>query len=147
MADSRFAEAVEFAGKALEKILASAISKVKAQKIVHQAVAESGDSPIVVLPQFVPWQEYLLSSDITGQKLFVVFESFGTYMVQTVPISPESFKDRKSLPEAWAGLRGEAFVVAIGVADGGFCHPGRFICGSKSLEGAMHLAELAVAAE
>ena len=65
--------------------------------------------------------------------LYVVFPGPGgrQWMVQQVAKAVGSFEGRKPLPEAWAGLRDEAFAKATGVADGVFCHPGRFIGGAQ----------------
>jgi uncharacterized UPF0160 family protein len=54
---------------------------------------------------------------------------------------------RKDLPLAWAGLRGVDLAAVCGVADAVFCHNGRFIAGAGSLEGALRMAELALASE
>ena len=43
------------------------------------------------------------------------------------------------------GLPADKLAEASGVADAVFCHNGRFICGAKSREGAVRLAEAALA--
>ena len=55
-----------------------------------------------------------------------------------------SFDQRLSLPDAWAGLRDEAFAAAVGLPDATFCHPARFVCGARSRESAIALARMAV---
>jgi uncharacterized UPF0160 family protein len=81
-----------------------------------------------------------------GEVLYVVFPGPGgrQWMCQQVAAAKGSFAGRRPLPEKWAGLRDQAFAEMTGVEDGVFCHPGRFICGAKSREGALRLAALAV---
>jgi uncharacterized UPF0160 family protein len=77
---------------------------------------------------------------------FVTFPTMeGTHMVQQIPLEKGSFQGRLPLPEAWAGKRGEALQAVTGVPDAVFCHPGRFIAGASSHEGAVRLAALAMA--
>lgn len=76
---------------------------------------------------------------------YVIFPVMdGTHMVQQIPVAKGSFQGRLPLPEAWAGKDGEALRAVTGVADAVFCHPGRFIAGASSHEGAVRLAELAM---
>ena len=43
--------------------------------------------------------------------------SNGNWMVDTVPLEPGSFDQKKSLPEAWAGLQAGALAAESGVPD------------------------------
>jgi uncharacterized UPF0160 family protein len=54
------------------------------------------------------------------------------------------FKNRKDLPQAWAGKVNEELQKITGVADATFCHNARFTCGAGSKEGALALAKLAL---
>jgi uncharacterized UPF0160 family protein len=78
-------------------------------------------------------------------KLFSVYPSpSGEWMVQQIPASKGSFEGRKKLPAHWAGKRGED-LDALSLVEGCvFCHPGRFIAGNKTREGAVEMAKLAV---
>lgn len=79
---------------------------------------------------------------------FVTFPTVeGTHMLQQVPVAKGSFEGRLPLPAPWAGKRGEELQEITGVPDAVFCHPGRFIAGASSYEGAIRLAELAMAAK
>lgn len=80
------------------------------------------------------------------ETLFTIFPSpSGEWMIQQVPVSRHSFQGRKQLPEAWAGKRGEELDALTGIPGCVFTHPGRFIAGNKTLEGAIAMAEMAVA--
>jgi uncharacterized UPF0160 family protein len=104
-------------------------------------------SQVIVFSKYCDWQKVVCQEDTTGKLLYAVFQSPDkTWMVQQVPKGDNSFEGRKSLPSAWAGLRDGEFAEKTGVQDAVFCHRGRFICGAKSLEGAMRLAQQAAAA-
>jgi uncharacterized UPF0160 family protein len=76
---------------------------------------------------------------------YVTFPSVeGTHMLQQIPVSKGSFQGRRPLPEGWAGKRGADLADVTGVQDAVFCHPGRFIAGAATHEGALRLAELAM---
>lgn len=142
--DAAFAQAVEIAGVFLDREIASAKACFAAAPFVKAAIDNAADPRVIVLEKCAPWLETVL--ECAPSALFVVYPTIeGEYMVQAIPPKLGSFEQRKPLPSAWAGLRGEAFASLSGVADGIFCHPARFICGARSLEGALALAKLAVA--
>jgi uncharacterized UPF0160 family protein len=67
-------------------------------------------------------------------------------MVEAMPPEPGSFAQRLSLPEAWAGLEGQALAAVSGVADAVFVHVRRFVGAARSRAGAIEMARLALAA-
>jgi len=139
----RFMAAVEFATGAMLRAISRAVGTAKAAGLVRDAI--QGDPEVVVLDRFMPWHEVLVPN--TTNTKFVVFPNpEGTWMVQAVPPSLGSFGQRQPLPEAWAGLRDAELANVTGVPDAVFCHPGRFIGGAKSKDGAMNLANQAVLA-
>lgn len=146
--DDAFAKAVKFAEVVFDNTLKSAISKVKAQQIVEEAI-EKAEEHIMVLDQFVPWQEYIFSS--TNHKAceiqFVVFPSNrGGYNWQCVPDGLGSFRQRKSVPEEWKGLRDADIQKVTGIDTATFCHPAGFIGGAGTFADAFALAKMAVQA-
>ena len=153
--DHAFAEAVAFAQQVLSNEMKSAEEHVAARDVVlsagNPAALRAGTpaaaSAILVLERFVPWTDHIFDRPDANDLLYVVFPSErGGYNVQQVPESAGSFKGRKPLPEAWAGLRGKELAKLIGIADGPavFCHPGRFICGAETKEEAIFMAGSAV---
>ena len=141
--DAAFGRAVEFAQAILRNAVASALGDALAKAVVAKAIDASDNGPVVVLGQFVPWGDQI--RDEAPAALFCVFPSeTGTWMVQAINAKPGTFESRRLLPEAWAGLRDEAFSAAVDLPDGVFCHPGRFICGAKSKASALRLAQLAL---
>jgi uncharacterized UPF0160 family protein len=138
-----FLQAVHFAQAILRNAVASALGDALAKAVVAKAIDASDNGPVVVLDRFVPWGDQV--RDEAPAALFCVFPSeTGTWMVQAINAKPGTFESRRLLPEAWAGLRDEAFSAAVDLPDGAFCHPGRFICGAKSKASALRLAQLAL---
>ena len=70
----------------------------------------------------------------------------GPWRIQTVPVEPGSFEDRKSLPKPWAGLSDKALKEVTGIDDAMFCHNGLFIAGAESFESTMKMAAMALEA-
>jgi len=70
-----------------------------------------------------------------NQAIYVVYpdETAGSWRVQAVPVSPESFESRKALPEAWRGLRDEELSKASGIEGSIFIHASGFIGGMALL--------------
>lgn len=147
-ADDAFERAVAFAEIVFDNVLANAISKANAKKIVDEAI-DKAESHIMVLNQFAPWQEFIFAS---GKKQadevwFVVFPSNrGGYNWQCVPDALGSFGQRKSVPNEWKGLDASELQKITGVETASFCHPSGFIGGASTLEDAIALATIAVKA-
>lgn len=146
--DDAFLEAVSFAQGVLARAIASAESKARAKVLVDEAVKAS-EGRIIVLPQFAPWQEYVLTSEDpkATDALFIIFPSNrGGYNVQAIPDAIGSFGNRKPLPEAWRGVPANDLQAVSGVSDANFCHKGGFIGGADSLDGALAMARKAIEA-
>jgi uncharacterized UPF0160 family protein len=146
--DDAFLEAVAFAQGILARAIASAESKARAKALVDTAI-EASEERIIVLPQFAPWQEYVLTSEDpkAAEALYVVFPSNrGGYNVQAIPDAIGSFGNRKPLPESWRGVPANDLQAVSGVADANFCHKGGFIGGADSLNGALAMARKAIEA-
>lgn len=119
----------------------------KASVVRVESALEGKEGALLVLDQFEGGAFDVVAALPESHPIrFLVFPGTSGWMVQQVAVAPGSFQGRKQLPEAWAGLRDEAFQDATGVSDGIFCHPGRFVCGAKSREGAVRLAQMAVEA-
>lgn len=148
--DSQFVEACQLAHLVLTRTIKSCVAQVKGRDTVEEAI-ESSEGGILVLPQFIGgWiQTVLATTNPKGKDLlYGVFRNLqGQWNVQAIPPIGEPQTQRKPLPEAWRSLNGAALQEVTGVEDAVFCHAGRFICGARSQEGAMKLAQLAATAE
>lgn len=144
--DDAFLKATAFAETIFDNVLANVISKATAQQIVDEAIDQS-EGHIMVLNQFVPWQEFLfLSNNQKADEIqFVVFPSNrGGYNWQCVPDSLGGFGQRKPVPSEWKGLRDASLQEVTGIPTAIFCHPAGFLGSAQTLEDAIALAKLAV---
>lgn len=144
--ESRFLEASRMAGGILARAGRQALAAARAAGLVLDAAARAEDPRILVLDRKLPWERAVYGGGLDGV-LFVVHpgEDGTRWYCRCVPPEPGSFAQRVPLPDAWAGLRDEAFSAASGVEDGVFCHPSRFICAARSRASALALARRAMA--
>lgn len=143
--DACFDEAVAFAERLLARFIASARGGVSAKAMVAKAITEAADPRVIVLEQYTPWKKTVHA--LSDEALYVVYpSSTGHWRVQTVPVEPGSFEDRKPLPKAWAGLSDNALQEVTQINDAMFCHNGLFIAGAESFASTMKMANLALEA-
>ena len=166
--DRRFNYLVELAAREIELIWAAGHSAEFAAarfesdwqvmewvKQYEEALAASAErireafkreGPVAELAQYEPALMGIAHEAPEG-KLYSIFPNpGGEWMVQQIPLEPNSPKGRKPLPESWAGRRGADLDAVTGIEGCVFCHPARFIGGHKSLDGARQMASLAVTA-
>lgn len=143
---AKFREAMDFARKVFVREVHKTFENVAGQAKVRQAV-EHSDGAILVMPEpGLHWKSVVCRERPAAR--FVIFEDTNnkTFMVQTVPVEPESFVSRKLFPDTWAGLRDANLAIVTNVPDSLFCHSDLFIAGAYSLQGALKMAEQALAA-
>ena len=141
--DAGFNEAVDFAARILARAIAAASGGLNAKAIVVEAIKNAQDPRVIVLEKYTPWKKTVHA--LSEQALYMVYPSqSGQWMIQTVPVEPGSFEDRKSLPKPWAGLSDAELQAETGIKDAMFCHNGLFIAGTASFESTMKMAELAL---
>ncbi len=141
--DAGFNEAVDFAARVLARAIAAASGGLNAKAIVAEAIKNAQDPRVIVLEKYTPWKKTVHA--LSEQALYMVYPSqSGQWMIQTVPVEPGSFEDRKSLPKPWAGLSDAELQAETGIKDAMFCHNGLFIAGTASFESTMKMAALAL---
>jgi uncharacterized UPF0160 family protein len=141
--DTCFDEAVDFAARVLTRFIASANGGISAKAIVAEAIENALDPRVIVLEKYTPWKRTVHA--LSSEALYMIFPSqTGQWRIQTVPVEPGSFEDRKSLPKQWAGLSDKALVDVTGIEDAMFCHNGLFIAGAESFASAMKMATIAL---
>ncbi|HBY87492.1 MAG TPA: metal-dependent hydrolase, partial [Colwellia sp.] len=141
--DSCFDEAVDFASRVLTRFIASASGGINAKDIVAKAIDNAEDSRVIVLEKYTPWKRTVHA--LSEEALYMVYPSpSGQWRIQTVPVEPGSFEDRKPLPTQWAGLSDDALKEVTGIDDAMFCHNGLFIAGAESFESTMKMASIAL---
>jgi len=141
--DACFDEAVNFAYHVLTRFIASASGGISAKEIVAQAINNSQDPRVIVLEKYIPWKRTVHA--LSEKALYIIYPSqTGQWRIQTVPVEPGSFEDRKPLPKEWAGLSDKALQEVTGIEDAMFCHNGLFIAGAESFESTMKMAAIAL---
>jgi uncharacterized UPF0160 family protein len=140
--DGPFMELVPFAKKILEREIKRASDELLAQSIVENAYATAPDKRVIVLDDNLPWHETI---EKYPETIYVVSPKSGNWRVEGVRLKKFSFDLRKKLPEAWGGLRDEQLQKLTGVNDAVFCHRALFLGVAQSKEGAIALAEKALA--
>ncbi|CEM23379.1 unnamed protein product [Vitrella brassicaformis CCMP3155] len=115
---------------------------------------------IVLLERFCPWASHLFDIEQQQQQqqqqggsssvppvVYVIYADVkGSWRVHAVAEEEGSFTSRKALPEQWRGLGDEELSRVMGIEGGVFVHGTGFIGGHATKEGAMKMAEKALAA-
>ena len=141
--DSCFDEAVDFASRVLTRFIATANGGISAKTIVANAIDKAQDPRVIVLEKYTPWKRTVHA--LSDEALYMIYPSgTGQWRIQTVPVEPGSFEDRKPLPKKWAGLSDIALQDETGIDDAMFCHNGLFIAGAESFESTMKMAVIAL---
>jgi uncharacterized UPF0160 family protein len=138
--DGSFKKLIPFAQRVILLTIAKAKSRLKSKKIIEKAYVQSKDKRLVVHEKFVPFDFYEYP-----EILFRVYKDIrGMWCLKTINISSHSFASRKLLPKEWWGKRDGDLVHATGVADAIFCHNTGFLAVSKTKQGALDLANMAL---
>jgi uncharacterized UPF0160 family protein len=141
--DTCFDEAVDFASRVLTRFIASANGGISAKAIVAKAIDDAEDPRVIVLEKYTPWKRTVHA--LSEEALYMIYPSqTGEWRIQTVPVEPGSFENRKSLPKQWAGLSDKELKDVTGIDDAMFCHNGLFIAGAESFESTMKMASIAL---
>ncbi len=144
--ESRFREAIAITRAFLDRAIIKKIAQIRSMDIVRKAPTLLGGKVLHLQEGGMPWSR-VVADEMPGVMLVIYPDSDGDqYQVKTVPVEPGSFTSRMDLPAAWSGLRDHDLAAVTGVADSVFCHSNLFIAGARSLEGAIALAALALAA-
>ena len=142
--DAGFMDAMALVTGVLRRRVDALRGRFAAQALVLAAHAAAVDKRLLVLGQGMPWKSAVFDHDLPV--VFAVSQaSNGNWMLDTMPPERGSFAQRLPLPESWAGLEGPALAAASGVGDAVFVHVRRFVGAARSREGAVRMAELALA--
>ncbi|GAA96063.1 uncharacterized protein L969DRAFT_87222 [Mixia osmundae IAM 14324] len=159
--DERFETASALAGSEFFQVLdAAAHQWLPGRSLIVEALFErckfDGADPhgrIMLLGSFAPWKDHLfrlereLSIEDDRKVLYVIYpDEAGKWRVQAVPRSSEGFESRKALPAAWRGIRDKELDALVGIEGCVFVHAAGFIGGHATREGALIMANKAIAA-
>lgn len=143
--ETRFREAITITRTFLDHAISKKVAQIRAMDTVRKAPRLLGGRVLHLEEGGMPWTHVVLHE--MPDVVFVIYpDSDGDqYQVKTVPVEAGSFTARLDLPKRWAGLRDQELAAVTGVADSVFCHLNLFIGGARSFDGAVRLAELALA--
>jgi uncharacterized UPF0160 family protein len=142
----RFREGMALVRRFLDAFLRRKIGQLLAADKVR-AGQRLLEGRVLYLPEGgMPWTRIVVQE--MPEVLLVLYPDTepGRHQLRTVPERLGSFRARRDLPTAWAGLRDEELAAVTGVPDAAFCHRNLFIAVARSYEGALRLAALALAA-
>jgi uncharacterized UPF0160 family protein len=143
--ETRFREAIAITRKFLDHAISKKVAQLRAMDTVRNAPRLLGGRVLHLQEGGMPWTHVVVHE--MPEVMFVIYpDSDGDqFQIKTVPVEPGSFTARLDLPQPWAGLRDAELAAVTGVPDSVFCHLNLFIGGARSFEGAVRLAELALA--
>ena len=147
--DVKFLEATSMANVILDNMIKGVLSKLKAKTKVEEQI-EKSENGIMILNQYLPWKEWLLTSDNEKAKdiFFVIYPSMRDgYNINAVPKKVGSFENRKNFPIQWRGLIDKDLQEITKVKTANFCHNAGFLCAVDSLEDAIEIAKIAIEEE
>lgn len=140
----QFLKAEKFAKEIFKETLYNVIGKIKAKILVDELI-EKTDGQVLILDEYMPYEEAILTNLNANNILFVIYPSNrGGYAIKTISKSLEDRTDRLLLPQEWAGLSGNDLERVSGVEGANFCHTNRFIATCKTREATLKLAEKAL---
>lgn len=142
----RFHEAMTVVNRSLHRFVLRMLGQVLAADTVRRAQRLMEGRVLLLSEGGMPWSRVVVEE--MPEVLLVIYPETGRdqYQVRTVPAAEGSFASRRNLPADWAGLRDEQLAAVTGVPDAVFCHMNLFIAGARSLEGALRMAAIALAA-
>jgi uncharacterized UPF0160 family protein len=140
--DEVFLECVELAKNVLRREIKQTQDILLAEELVTASYKNSIDKKIIILDGKYPFE----TLHNFMEPLFVIYPRVvtGDWAVEAVRDDFKVFKNRKDLPKSWAGLRYEELEKVAGVPGAIFCHRGLYLAVSKTKEGAIKLAQIAV---
>lgn len=143
-----FFKALEFAKTILANEIKAAQSREKGRAVVEEAYKKAVDKRLIIMPEEPALDRDAVANVVCDfpEALYVVKyrRTDNVWQVTCVREDVYTFKNKKPLPEEWAGKRDEELAKITGVSDAFFCHNGRFMALARSREGAVKLAELAL---
>lgn len=137
--DAAFRRAGDFARQLVTGFARELADRKAGEAQVRAAMdaAAALGSNLLVLEQYVSWKPtYFANQGAEHPTEFVVHPGVdGRWRAVAISPEPNSFAQKRSFPESWAGLRDDELSTLTGVAGGRFCHKNRFIAVFDTREG------------
>ncbi len=139
--DEAFERAATVARWFLEGLVAGQQKIENAEAVVRAAMddAVQAGRNVLFLDAYHSWKKpYFANDGASHPTEFVIFPGTdGTWRVVAIPPKYGDFAQKRSLPEAWAGLTDGALEEVVGVKGAVFCHKNRFIAVFETREAAI----------
>lgn len=135
---------VDFFQGVLDLEIKRAHDRLELMNIIEESYQKSESKQIIEVPYHVGVGPMVQGLHKYPEVLYVIARSNDNWKVMAMRKNPCTFENRKSLPEAWAGKRGQELQDITGVSDAVFCHNALWMIVAESRIGAWQLAELAV---
>jgi uncharacterized UPF0160 family protein len=143
-----FNSAVSFARELLEREIKKANHFQEAKEKIVSVYEGSPNKKCIVFGEEDTFGREIIANALSAfdEPLFAILfrPDVDSWQLVTIPIERGTFKNRKSLPESWAGLRDEKLDEVTGVSGGIFCHRSGFMAVTKTKEGVLKLAQKAL---
>lgn len=138
-----FEKIVELVKNILKREIKKAQNSILSEKRIKEIYEKTEDKRILILDDNCSWRKNI---DSYSELLFVIHPKSDSSMwsIDTITKPNERFKRKMYFSKSWAGKRDEELAKITGVSDAVFCHNDLFIAVTKSKEGAIQFAELAM---
>lgn len=142
--DAIFKKLSKLAELLIEREIKIAHDRFLAKAIIEDIYQNAPDKKIIVLKRGYPWKEILIEKP---EPLFVIFPTINNdgWMIQAVPLRKDSQEIRRKFPEGWRGKADIELEKVTQVAGAKFCHNAGFLVVARDFDGAIALAEKAIA--
>ncbi|ODS57465.1 MAG: metal-dependent hydrolase [Agrobacterium sp. SCN 61-19] len=141
--DRGFQSALSIARMIVEAAIGQRAAKLRAETMVLEAIAATGDARVLELPMGMPFRPAIVKAG-ADHLLFVVHPRDKDWCITGIRKAEDSFEQRADLPAAWAGLSNGDLEAVCGVKGATFCHNGRFIAAANSRDAILAMADIAV---
>lgn len=143
-----FLVAVAFAKDVLLKLMDQERHNLSVVAEIQKIYTASPDKRLILFPEgFIEDRVFMAGTlgQFSDTCLFVRQHENKTWQTVSVTNPPLFYNNRFLLPENWAGKSDDALASVTGVPDAFFCHNKRFMVVAKTKEGAIRLAQIALA--
>ncbi len=141
--DRGFQSALSIARMIVEAAIGQRAAKLRAETMVLEAIAATGEGRVLELPMGMPFRPAIVKAG-ADHLLFVIHPRDKDWCITGIRKAEGSFEQRADLPAAWAGLSNGDLEAVCGVKGATFCHNGRFIAAANSRNAILDMAEIAV---
>lgn len=146
--DEGFFESVELAKKIISRLILSEKGKIEIEKIVKGVYEKADDKRLVIFEESFIADRVLIATSLGAYRdtlFFIRKHEGGRWQLVCVVDPPMFYNNRKLLPATWHGKHEAELAATTGVPDAYFCHRNGFMAVADSKEGAITLAQLALA--